>query len=132
MTSHALILYRGKFLLILRDNKPDIPYPNLWAPVGGNSLSGELPEQTLRRELKEEANLKVDNFTYLGDMENDAHLFLVKISTNDFRKIRKGAEGQKLEFFDFKRLQDLDLAAKFKNFLDKNHSAVKIAVKLIS
>ena len=132
MTSHALILYRGKFLLILRDNKPDIPYPNLWAPVGGNSLSGELPEQTLRRELKEEANLKVDNFTYLGDMENDAHLFLVKISTNDFRKIRKGVEGQKLEFFDFKRLQDLDLAAKFKNFLDKNHSAVKIAVKLIS
>lgn len=129
MTSHALILYRGKFLLILRDNKPNIPYPNLWAPLGGNSFANELPEETLKRELKEEANLEIKDFTYLGDMQLDSHLFLVKISGKNFKEIKKGQEGQKLEFFNFKELQKLNLATKFKNFIIKNQPEIEKAIK---
>lgn len=129
MTSHGIVVYRGKILLILRDDKPDIPYPNFWAPVGGNAFSSELPEETLKRELKEEANISVKNFTYLGDMQLDAHLYLVKISDEDRKKIKKGSEGQKLEFFEIEKLDDLHLATKFKNFYEKEKAAIKKAIK---
>lgn len=125
MTSHGIAVYRGKILLILRDDKPDIPYPNYWAPLGGNSKGNELPEETLKRELKEEGNLDIKNFTYLGDMQLDAHLFLVRITDEMRSKINKGNEGQKLEYFEFDELFKIHLATKFKNFITTHKNKLK-------
>ncbi len=35
---------RDEVLLLLRDDKPDIPYPNMWDLPGGHVDNGETPE----------------------------------------------------------------------------------------
>ena len=44
-------------LLQLRDNKPDIPYPNMWALPEGHRDKDETPQQCILREVKEELSL---------------------------------------------------------------------------
>jgi 8-oxo-dGTP pyrophosphatase MutT (NUDIX family) len=51
----ALLLNdKGQVLLQLRDDKPDIFFPNRWGVFGGGVEQGETPEAALIRELKEE------------------------------------------------------------------------------
>jgi 8-oxo-dGTP pyrophosphatase MutT (NUDIX family) len=46
----------GRFLLAKRGSK--ITYPNQWTNFGGGSNQGETPENTARREFKEESGYK--------------------------------------------------------------------------
>ena len=49
------ILYRdGCFLMQLRDDLPDIPYPGVWGFFGGHMEVDETPIMSVKRELKEE------------------------------------------------------------------------------
>ena len=54
--SAAIILVKdGKALLMLRDNNPNISYPNHWGFAGGGKVDkGETFLQAAQRELKEE------------------------------------------------------------------------------
>lgn len=60
---------KGEFLLYLRDNKPDIPYPNHWDLVGGHVEEGETPEQALIREVKEELGIELTGHKYFRTYE---------------------------------------------------------------
>ena len=59
----------GKFLLYLRDNKPDIPFPNHWDLIGGHVEDGETPEEALVREFKEELDLDLKEYTFYKKYE---------------------------------------------------------------
>lgn len=48
---------RGRVLLQLRDDNPKIMFPGCWGITGGVGLPGETPEQTARREVREETGL---------------------------------------------------------------------------
>jgi 8-oxo-dGTP diphosphatase len=50
----ALIYQGDRVLLQLRDDNPNITYPNYWGLFGGTLDPGETPEQAMRRELTEE------------------------------------------------------------------------------
>jgi mutator protein MutT len=52
----------GRLLIYLRDNKPDIPFPNCWDFFGGHVEAGETPEQALAREVKEELNVELPSW----------------------------------------------------------------------
>ncbi len=51
-----------KILLFLRDNKPDIPYPDMWDIPGGHVEHNETPKQCIIREMKEEINIDLKDF----------------------------------------------------------------------
>ena len=51
-------LFLGDQLIVIRrDKKPDIPYPDMWDFPGGGRDPGETPFQTVARETQEEVGL---------------------------------------------------------------------------
>jgi 8-oxo-dGTP diphosphatase len=60
---------KGEFLLYLRDNKPDIPFPNHWDLIGGHIEEGETPEQALVREVKEELDIDLKDYSFYKKYE---------------------------------------------------------------
>jgi len=59
----------GEFLLYLRDNKPTIPFPDHWDLIGGHVEEGETPEQALVREVKEELDIELHEYTFYRKYE---------------------------------------------------------------
>jgi 8-oxo-dGTP pyrophosphatase MutT (NUDIX family) len=56
----ALIINaKNEILLQLRDDKPDIFFPNLWGTFGGAVEPDETPETALAREMEEELGIDI-------------------------------------------------------------------------
>lgn len=51
------LLVEKSILVVLRDNKPDIPWPNMWELPGGGREGIETPLECLQREVWEGARL---------------------------------------------------------------------------
>ena len=60
---------KGEFLLYLRDDKPDIPFPGYWDLIGGHVEEGETPEEALVREVKEELDIDLKEYTFYKKFE---------------------------------------------------------------
>ena len=79
---------KGEFLLALRDDKAWIPFPNHWDLIGGHVEDGETPEEALVREVKEELNIDIKEYTFYkkyecltGDAyENTKYIYSGKIN----------------------------------------------------
>ena len=68
--AQALLFDRNNRLLIyLRDNKPEIPFPNHWDFFGGHVEEGETPEQALVREIKEELGVALPTWEFFRAYE---------------------------------------------------------------
>ena len=59
----------GRLLVYLRDNKPDIPFPNHWDFFGGHVEEGETPDEGLVREVKEELGIKLKHWNFFRRYE---------------------------------------------------------------
>lgn len=110
----AFIIYNKKLLLILRDNKPNIPSPNKWGLPGGAIRKNEPILKAIKRELKEEINIIPQNIIYLGKQVykdgSEVFRYSAKLTKNEFQNIKLGNEGQKLKFFNLNEISQLDLA----------------------
>jgi 8-oxo-dGTP diphosphatase len=79
---------KGELLLALRDNKPGIPFPNHWDLIGGHVEEGEMPEEALVREVKEELDIELKEYVFYkkyvcltGDAyENTKYIYSGKIN----------------------------------------------------
>ncbi|MCE5346690.1 MAG: NUDIX domain-containing protein [Bacteroidales bacterium] len=60
---------KGEILLYLRDNKPGIPFPHYWDLIGGHVEEGETPEEALVREVKEEIDIDLTEYTFFKRYE---------------------------------------------------------------
>jgi 8-oxo-dGTP diphosphatase len=53
-----------RLLMYLRDDKPDIPFPNHWDFFGGHVEEGETPEEALVREVREELGVDLRHWNF--------------------------------------------------------------------
>ena len=92
----------GRILTILRDDKPTIPWPNLWELPGGGREGDESPFECVAREVYEELSIQllkddiVWSWIYPSMLdENKNSVFLVgKLTQERFNSIVFGDEGQ--------------------------------------
>lgn len=102
-TGCKIALFCGdKLLTILRDDKPTIPWPNLWELPGGGREGDESPFECVAREVYEELSIQLSkdeviwSGIYPGILdEKKCFVFLVgNLSKEEFDRIDFGDEGQ--------------------------------------
>lgn len=119
---HGIIVYENKLLLMLRDDKPDIPDPNMWCLIGGTEEPGELPFQTFLRECEEEMGVEPKNWRHLMTKPTrKGELFFSRLNEAEFKQIRLGDEGQELRFFEFEEIEGIPLAGVSTRILYKEY-----------
>jgi 8-oxo-dGTP diphosphatase len=91
-------------LLLLRDNKPEIAFPNHWSLVGGHVEEGETAEQAALRELSEEVSLDLKislwkryDYDYAPGVVIDQHIFVGNVDSE--KPAMTLGEGQAMRFF---------------------------------
>ena len=107
---------KGEFLLALRDNKSWIPFPNHWDLIGGHVEEGETPEEALIREVKEELDIELTDYSFYkeflcleGDaFENIKYIYTGKINI-PIEEITL-YEGQKAQYFTKEEIPDVKFA----------------------
>jgi ADP-ribose pyrophosphatase len=96
------ILRGDQILTLLRDDRPDIPWPNHWDLPGGGREGEESPFETVARELFEELSVEIapERVVYhreesaYSDPGTTVHFFVARWETLTDGAIRLGAEGQ--------------------------------------
>lgn len=118
---------KNRFLLQLRDNKPNIAYPNYWGFIGGGIERGETPRKAIERECLEEIGVSPRNIQFLNKIfiynpwfgkQEELFAFKGKINKEPYEITL--TEGQRVEYFYFHEIQDLKIPPPIKNFLLEN------------
>lgn len=108
----ALILIKDKkALMMLRDNKPEISYPNHWSITGGSVEKGESPKQAAMRELREETGyisknpIKFSEAIYTDDKGRHIHAFRYYEIYDGLQQLNC-YEGQKIAFLSTSEIKN--------------------------
>jgi 8-oxo-dGTP diphosphatase len=122
----VLINEKKELLLYLRDDKPTIVYPNMWALLGGHAEKNETPIETLKREIKEEIDFDIKETEFLGAVDdkvgNLVHIFLTRFDKRKEDIIL--LEGQKIDFFNYNESIKLNIPKPIKDFMIKNKEKI--------
>ena len=103
-TSHQI-------LLVLRDNKDSIPFPNAWNLLGGFLEGSESPEECIRREIWEEIEIELGEVNYFQKYyiyDREHYVFWKQIDL-DLKQIKLN-EGQRLAYFSQAELEQNQFA----------------------
>ena len=122
-----LLNSNNEVLLILRDNKPGIPYPDMWDIPGGQIENDETPDETIRREMNEELGIK--NLTEIKlfnifTSENITDYIYWKRIDLDPDEINL-TEGQRIEYFSIERIKQTKLAFGYNHILENFFQKLK-------
>lgn len=126
----AALLVEQSILVILRDDKPDIPWPNMWELPGGGREGQETPLECLQREVWEELDLTLKEesiiwskiYPSMLDKDRSAVFVVSQISQEQYREIRFGDEGKAFKLMpveDFIKVEGVipQLQERFKDYL---------------
>jgi len=108
----ALIDTDGRVLIAQRPEGK--PMAGLWEFPGGKVETGELPEQTLIRELKEELGITVSEaclapLTFASHAYPDFHLLMPLFVCRRWEGTVAATEGQRLAWVRANRLRDYEM-----------------------
>ena len=106
----------GQILTILRDDKEDIPWPNMWELPGGGREGNETPFECVAREVYEELNIQLSKDDVIWSRlypsmldENKKSVFLVgKLTQEQFESIIFEDEGQGYKLVSFEEFLTSD------------------------
>lgn len=107
--SKGFLICEGAVLMMLRDDVPNIPFPNMWDLIGGAREEGETPFECLSRETEEECNISISEdqvvwrreYPSIHHPEKRSFMFTLEISAEQVNSIKLGDEGQKLKMMSF-------------------------------
>jgi 8-oxo-dGTP diphosphatase len=121
-----LLNSNNEVLLLLRDDKQEILYPNMWDIPGGMIEKGENPEQTIRREMLEEMGLtdlgEFELFRIFTSENITDHVFWKRINLNPAEIDLQ--EGQRIEYFNLERISKTKLAFNYNKVIEEFYSKV--------
>ena len=108
----------NEILLFLRDEKPSIPFPNMWDLPGGHVEENETPKQCIVREIKEEMELDIKECELfsVNELPDRIEYTFWKKTNLDIDRIRLH-EGQYLKWFTEKEIENTELAMGFNQIL---------------
>lgn len=96
----------SEVLLALRDDKPNIPFPNCWDIPGGHIEPGETAEQCVIREMQEEIGHTIRQPTLFRVYEFPDHRDHIFWARADFDLSDvKLNEGQRLKWFSYDEIK---------------------------
>ena len=109
-----------EILLFLRDNKPCLPYRNMWDVPGGHVEPNETPKECIIREIKEEMNLELRDFQLLCQKEFDDRVEYTywkreNLNIPDIKLM----EGQCLKWFTRQESTETELAYGFNEIVEQ-------------
>jgi len=132
MVCCGVIVNNGKILMIKKGRGPD---KGKWCPPGGRQENNETVEETCKREMKEETNLKVDVIKKLIYLEkkdfnernkrlmekfnvDGINFFLCK-PLSDIKEVKIGSDASDFGWFSREEALKMDLVAPAKEFLNR-------------
>jgi len=124
---HIIILNKKRQLLLqLRDDKPGIVHPGQWGLIGGSVNPGETNLEALNREISEEINSFVNNIKliYSGIYLKQKILIYTGHLNKKIKDIEL-TEGQRVEYFNFDELEELDLIPYIKKVIFSNKCKIR-------
>ncbi len=116
---------KREILLFLRDDKPGLPYRNMWDVPGGHVEENETPKECIIREMKEEINFDLQDFQLFCQKELDdwiEYVYWKKINLN-ISEIDL-MEGQDLKWFTRQEAAQTELAYSFNKIVEKFYRTV--------
>ena len=124
-----LVNAQGELAFQLRDDRPEVPYPNQWGLFGGWQLPDESPEQAIMREIKEELGVQLDatKLRYLhGYRDGDVIAHVFYYPAPESLRQAEVFEGQRLEFLRLDELEQRAIVPRHKRILDwyERHRAI--------
>lgn len=118
-----LVNSKKQLLLHLRDDKPGILAPGYWAFIGGSIEEGESELEAIKREVKEEINISIEEFQYLDRFYLKRHNLDVSVYTGKLdipEEEIKVSEGQGVKFFYPNEIKDIKMSSVLKRVVSKN------------
>lgn len=121
-----LLNSNNQVLLLLRDDKVDIPFPNMWDIPGGKVEDNETAIETIRREMMEEMSIKdlgeIQLFKIITSEKNTDYIFWKRLDLNTSEIDLQ--EGQRVEYFNLDRIRKTKLAFNYNDVLDEFYSQI--------
>ena len=116
---------KKQILLFLRDDKPGLPYRNMWDVPGGHVEEKETPKERIIREMTEEINLDLQNFQLFCEKEFDGRIEFTYWKKADLNISEINLmEGQYLKWFTYQEAANTKLAYGFNEIVEKFYQTV--------
>jgi 8-oxo-dGTP diphosphatase len=111
----------NEVLLLLRDDKIDIPFSGMWDIPGGKIEENESPEDGVRREMSEELGLndlgEIELFRIFTSENLTDYVYWTRLDLNPEEIDLK--EGQKIEYFSQDQIKETKLAFNYNEVLEE-------------
>ncbi len=111
----------GQIAFQLRDDKPEIMYPNYWGLFGGWAEAGESPQQTAIREIKEELGyvLDVSRLVYLeAHVDGEVKSHILRYPVIDDLRDATLTEGQANRFMTLADIREQNVIPRHREILE--------------